>query len=464
MFSTYLLISFYFFKDSANLAGLKAFITSRIGDIGLIAGIMLIFAHSGTFMFTDAANMTWAGEGSFFYVLGEKFAAGEVSLGLLTSIGIFMFIGAIGKSGLFPLHTWISGATKAPVPVNAIIHTATMGIAGVFLCARLLPLLTPGALSIIALIGGFTALIAATLALVQTNIKKILAYSAISQLGFVFLAIGTGNYTAAIFYFFVQAFFNGLLFLSSGSLIHALHGETNINLMGGLIKKLPWTFMAFLVGTFALVGVPGFSGFYAKQAVLSSALLNGNTASFIGFIFALLDSAITAFYMLKLIFTVFFGTPKNFNLYTRVRESRWIIIVPLLILSGFSLAIGWAFGEKFSNQGFFSLIFSAKVLLPVFSIASVIFCILFLAKLGTFKTKQTIPAVTHLRKKAKEFIPQHKLELKIYKQVETPESFKPVPILIFAIPLICLFIAAFIGNAGSFANSVKEIPTIGESA
>ena len=457
---SYLLIGYYFFKKSAANAALKAFMTTRVGDLALFLGIIIIFTYTGTFMMFGDGASGLAGEGSLFYILGERFSAGDIGMGLLTTVGILIFFGAVGKSAQFPLHVWLPDAMEGPTPVSALIHAATMVAAGVFLTARVMPLLTPGALSIIALIGGFTALFAATIAIVQTDIKKVLAYSTISQLGFMMLAIGVGNYTAAIFHLMTHAFFKGLLFMSSGSIIHAMRHEGDMSQMGGLIRKLPWTFMTFLIGTLALVGIPGFSGFYSKEAILFSALFDGsvNTASLVGFFMGLVAAGFTGFYMFRLIFKTFFGVPKNFNLYNLAKESRWVIITPLIILAGFALCIGWPFGQKFHFDNFFQFIFSSQFLTPTLSLSLVIYYISLLWRHGAFSAKQTDLTLTDDELRGKEYVPQHKQHHEHIEPGQVPANFRKVPVLPYILPLIILFIGALISSFANITASIDDIP------
>ncbi|MCD4656567.1 MAG: NADH-quinone oxidoreductase subunit L [Planctomycetes bacterium] len=457
---SYLLIGFYFFKKSAANAAVKAFTTTRVGDLALFLGIIIIFTFTGTFMMFGEGASGLAGEGSLFYILGERFSAGDIGMGLLTTVGVLIFFGAVGKSAQFPLHVWLPDAMEGPTPVSALIHAATMVAAGVFLTARVMPLLTPGALSIIALIGGFTALFAASIAIVQSDIKKVLAYSTISQLGFMMLAVGVGNYTAAIFHLMTHAFFKGLLFMSSGSIIHAMRHEADMSQMGGLIRKLPWTFLTFLIGTLALVGIPGFSGFYSKEAILFSALFDGsvNTASLVGFFMGLVAAGFTGFYMFRLIFKTFFGVPKNFNLYNMAKESRWVIITPLMILAGFALCIGWPFGQKFHFDNFFEFIFSSQFLTPTLSLALVIYYISLLWKHGAFNAKQTGISKPEDELRKKEYIPQHKQHHEHIEPGQVPANFRKVPVLPYILPLIFLFVGALISSFANISASIDDIP------
>jgi len=319
---SFLLIGYYYYKEEAKQAAKKAFIMTRIGDVGLFIGMILLFYQVGSFEFDE-----------IFRAVGN----GEISNGMLTLIAILIFVGAIGKSGQFPLHSWLPDAMEGPTPVSALIHAATMVAAGVYLTAVLYPLFaaTETALTVIAIVGAFTAIFAATIALVQTDIKRILAYSTVSQLGFMMLALGTIGYVAAIFHLMTHAFFKALLFLSAGSVIHAT-GTQNIEEMGGLHHQLKRTSTMFFIGALAISGVPLLSGFFSKEEILLSSYVNGNI---IFVIIALLTSFLTAFYMFRLYFHVFRGdyrgTEKN------IYESKNIMLFPMVVLSVFAVFAGY---------------------------------------------------------------------------------------------------------------------------
>jgi NADH-quinone oxidoreductase subunit L len=293
---SYLLIGFWFKKESASNAGKKAFIVNRIGDAGLILGMALAFHAFGTLDFArliDDTPVQYPSE-----KLGE--------LGVITVTCLLLFLGACGKSAQIPLHTWLPDAMEGPTPVSALIHAATMVTAGVYMVSRLGPLYLKSetALLVIAIVGTATALMAATVALVQTDIKKVLAYSTVSQLGYMFLACGVGAFGVAVFHLFTHAFFKALLFLGSGSVIHALSGEQDLRKMGGLWKKIPWTHATFLVGTLAIAGIPPLAGFWSKDAILAAAFESHKMALFgVGMLTALL----TAFYMWRLLTLTFYG-------------------------------------------------------------------------------------------------------------------------------------------------------------
>jgi NADH-quinone oxidoreductase subunit L len=325
---SYLLIGFWFQKQSASDAGKKAFIVNRIGDAGLILGMILLFHSQGSLDLFEIATNASA-------------LAPETGVGTVTVICLLLFVGACGKSAQIPLHVWLPDAMEGPTPVSALIHAATMVTAGVYMVARLAPLylLSPTAMGVVAVIGTATAVLGATIALVQTDIKKVLAYSTVSQLGYMFLACGVGAFGVGVFHLFTHAFFKALLFLGSGSVIHAMGGEQDMRKMGGLRKKIPWTFWTFLVGTLAIAGIPGLAGFASKDAILAAAFEQHRMALFaLGMITALL----TAFYMGRLLFMTFFGTFRgDAETEAHIHESPPSMIVPLLILSVGSIVAGW---------------------------------------------------------------------------------------------------------------------------
>lgn len=324
---SYLLIGFWFEKDSAANAAKKAFITNRIGDVGMFAGILILFTTLGTFSF----------EGIF-----QGVADGQLEGGLLTLAGILIFCGAIGKSAQFPLHVWLPDAMEGPTPVSALIHAATMVAAGVYLVGRTFVLYTEQALLIIAYVGTITAFMAATIAIVQKDIKRVLAYSTISQLGYMMVGLGTGGYTAGLFHLTTHAFFKALLFLGSGSVIHAVHTQ-NMDEMGGLRKRMPITFWTFLIATLAISGVPPLSGFWSKDAILASALEFGfeHSGHMIIFIVMLVSAAITAFYMFRLVFMTFSGEARDKQKFDQAHESPRVMAVPLIVLAVFSVGTIW---------------------------------------------------------------------------------------------------------------------------
>jgi len=327
---SYLLIGFWYRKQSASDAGMKAFIVNRIGDAGLILGTILAFVSFGT---VDLVEIT----GGVGAKPGEAFG----SFGVITVVALLLFVGACGKSAQIPLHVWLPDAMEGPTPVSALIHAATMVTAGVYMVARLGPLYSKSAtaLAVVAGVGAVTALVAATIALVQTDIKKVLAYSTVSQLGYMFLACGVGAFGVAIFHLFTHAFFKALLFLGSGSVIHALSGEQDMRKMGGLRTRIPWTFWTFAIGTAAIAGIWPFAGFFSKDAILEGAFSAHKPVLFgIG----LLTAALTAFYMSRLLFMTFWGSfrgaPETDH---HVHESPWTMLGPLLALAIGSASVGF---------------------------------------------------------------------------------------------------------------------------
>ena len=296
--SSYLLIGFWFEKPSAVDAAKKAFFTNRLGDFGFLLGILVVWAALGSLNFTQ---------------LQSTLVANPIALGTIATVaGLLVFCGAMGKSAQFPLHVWLPDAMEGPTPVSALIHAATMVAAGVYMLCRLIFIMTPDALHVIAYIGGFTALLAALIAVQQNDIKRILAYSTLSQLGYMVMAVGLSGPTPAMFHLTTHAFFKALLFLGAGSVIHALHEEQDIWKMGGLKKKMPVTFWTFIIGTLALSGMPPFSGFYSKDSILAQALEQGRENPAIGyplFAVAVFVAALTTFYMFRLFFVAFSAKP-----------------------------------------------------------------------------------------------------------------------------------------------------------
>jgi NADH-quinone oxidoreductase subunit L len=334
--SSYLLIGFWFEKPAAASAGKKAFITTRIGDVGMFIGIMIVYAHIGHVSYLD-----------FF----SSVADGGWDNTLLTVAGVFLFMGAVGKSAQFPLHVWLPDAMEGPTPVSALIHAATMVAAGVYMVTRLFVVFTPDALLVIAYIGAITAFFTATIAIVQTDIKRVLAYSTLSQLGYMILALGVGGYVAGIFHLMTHAFFKALLFLGAGSVIHAVH-TNEIPEMGGLRKKMPITFLTFLAATMAISGVPFLSGFYSKDAILAAALSFAlESGHMILFLAAIVAAGITAFYMFRLVFVTFTGEPRNKEKYDHAHESPLVMTIPLIILAVLSVCSAWGgWFEKFVEK------------------------------------------------------------------------------------------------------------------
>jgi len=323
---SFLLIGFWYTKPEAKAAAKKAFIVTRIGDVGLFIGILLL-----------VWNMP--GHAIDFTNISNAFASGDISGGLATLIAILIFIGAVGKSGQFPLHTWLPDAMEGPTPISALIHAATMVAAGVYLVARTYPVFEASetAMQAVAIVGAFTAIFAALIALTQTDIKRVLAYSTVSQLGYMMLALGIGAYAAGIFHLFTHAFFKALLFLAAGSVIHVLH-EQNIFKMGGLMGKMKITAWTFVIGALALSGIIPFAGFWSKDAILAEAYASHPVL----FWLALFTAFLTAFYMARLFFLVFTGKPRGESTDAgHVHESPLVMTLPMIILAICSIGAGF---------------------------------------------------------------------------------------------------------------------------
>jgi len=352
--SSYLLIGHWFEKDSAADAAKKAFLTNRVGDIGFFIGIMLIYTGIGSFTFSH-----------IFDGVANNMLSGTI----LTMAGIGLFMGAMGKSSQFPLHIWLPDAMEGPTPVSALMHAATMVAAGVYMSVRLFPLFTPDALLVIAYIGGFTAIFAASIAMTQDDIKKVLAYSTVSQLGYMILAVGTGVYTIAFFHLLTHAMFKANLFYGSGSVIHAMHHalhekhdhETDpqdMGNMGGFKEKMPITHWSMLVSTLAIAGVPLFSGFISKDAILAGTLsfAQHHPEHFLLPVFGFGAAAITAFYMFRLMFLTFYGEPRMPELIDDIHESPTEMTGPLVILGTLSVFVFYTLPHfnPLSSHGWFT--------------------------------------------------------------------------------------------------------------
>ena len=348
--ASYLLIGYYYKKPSANAAAIKAFVTNRVGDVGLALGVMTIFLVFGSVEFDTVFAAIAANSDRILPFLGMEFNAMEL-------IGLLLFIGAMGKSAQFVLHVWLPDAMEGPTPVSALIHAATMVTAGVFLVCRAHPIYEAAPLTsgFITAIGAFTAFFAATVALVQNDIKRVIAYSTCSQLGYMFFAAGVGAYNAAMFHLFTHAFFKALLFLCAGSVIHALHHEQDMRRMGGIRKKVPWTYVAMIIGTLAItgIGIPGtsigFAGFFSKDAIIEAAYGasgQSNAAAF-AFWMGVIAALMTSFYSWRLIFMTFHGKFRgDHHTLDHAHESPWVMRVPLILLS---------IGAVFAGAVFFSL-------------------------------------------------------------------------------------------------------------
>jgi NADH-quinone oxidoreductase subunit L len=328
---SFLLVGFWYYKPEAAAAAKKAFIVTRIGDVGLFIGIILLFLATGTFDY----------EGIFQAVEAKRFAIDWISPeSFITLVAILLFIGAIGKSAQFPLHTWLPDAMEGPTPVSALIHAATMVAAGVYLVARAFPIFaaSPTALTVVAIIGGITAIFAALIGLTQNDIKRVIAYSTVSQLGYMVMALGVSAYVASVFHLMTHAFFKALLFLAAGSVIHALHHNQDIRSMGGLWKKMPITGWTFLIGALALSGIPPFAGFWSKDEILLGAYQSGNTLLFA---IGLLAAFCTAFYIFRVFFMTFTGEFRgDKDIWEHVHESGSVMTIPLVLLSIMALVSG----------------------------------------------------------------------------------------------------------------------------
>ena len=345
---SYFLIGFWFKKESANAAAIKAFVVNRVGDFGFALGIFLIFYLFGTVNYSEVFQQIPTIVDNNLLFLGIEIKAIDL-------ICLLLFIGAMGKSAQIFLHTWLPDAMEGPTPVSALIHAATMVTAGVFLVVRCSPIYeySPLILNLITIVGMTTAFFAATVALVQNDIKKIIAYSTCSQLGYMFFAAGVGAYNVAMFHLFTHAFFKALLFLGSGSVIHAFKDEQNINNMGGVWKKLPYTYVLMIIGTLALTGFPFLSGFYSKDAIIEFAYLKGNTVGYYAATIGILTALLTSIYSWRLIFKTFHGEYNNKEIsIDETHESPLVMLIPLIILAIGSIFAGFIFKDLFiSHEG-----------------------------------------------------------------------------------------------------------------
>jgi len=344
---SYFLIGFWFKKDTANSAAIKAFLVNRVGDFGFALGIFLIFYLFGTVNYTEVFELIPTIVDKNLLFLG-------ININAIDLICLLLFVGAMGKSAQILLHTWLPDAMEGPTPVSALIHAATMVTAGVFLVVRCSPIYEYSelALNVITIVGMSTAFFAATVALVQTDIKKIIAYSTCSQLGYMFFAAGVGAYNVAMFHLFTHAFFKALLFLGSGSVIHAFKNEQNINKMGGVWKKLPYTYTLMIIGTLALTGFPFLSGFYSKDAIIEFAYLRGNTTGYYAAGIGIITAFLTSIYSWRLIFKTFHGDYNNKDIkIEETHESPLVMLIPLIFLSIGAIFAGYTFKELFLGYG-----------------------------------------------------------------------------------------------------------------
>ncbi|ABE40102.1 proton-translocating NADH-quinone oxidoreductase, chain L [Rhodopseudomonas palustris BisB5] len=344
--ASYLLIGFWYQRPSANAAAIKAFVVNRVGDFGFYLGIFSVFMLVGS---TDFETIFAAAPG----LTGKTINFFGWHADALTLICLLLFMGAMGKSAQFLLHTWLPDAMEGPTPVSALIHAATMVTAGVFMVARLSPLfeLAPNAQAFVMLIGGTTALFAATVGLVQNDIKRIVAYSTCSQLGYMFVAMGAGAYSVGMFHLFTHAFFKALLFLGAGSVIHAMHHEQDIRHMGGLKNRIPFTYIVMVIGTLALTGFPLTAGYFSKDAIIEAAYVSKNPMAFYGFVMTVVAALLTSFYSWRLIFKTFHGEPHDQKHYEAAHESPLTMTIPLFVLAVGALAAGYPFKELFAGHG-----------------------------------------------------------------------------------------------------------------
>ncbi len=344
--ASYLLIGFWYHKPEANAAAIKAFIVNRVGDFGFALGIFAVFMLTGAIdldtVFAQAPSLT-SKTINFFGWQADA----------LTLTCLFLFMGAMGKSAQFLLHTWLPDAMEGPTPVSALIHAATMVTAGVFMVARLSPLfeLAPHAQTFVTFIGATTAFFAATIGLVQNDIKRIVAYSTCSQLGYMFVAMGVGAYSVGMFHLFTHAFFKALLFLGSGSVITAMHHEQDIQKMGGLKDRIPYTYVVMLIGTLALTGFPLTAGYFSKDAIIEAAFVGKNPMALYAFICTVAAAMLTSFYSWRLIFKTFHGEPHDRRHWREAHESPMVMLIPLGFLAAGSVLTGLPFKEIFAGHG-----------------------------------------------------------------------------------------------------------------
>lgn len=344
--ASYLLIGFWYQKPTANAAAIKAFVVNRVGDFGFALGIFAIFALIGS---TDFETIFAGAPG----LTGKTIDFFGWHADALTLTCLLLFMGAMGKSAQFLLHTWLPDAMEGPTPVSALIHAATMVTAGVFMVARLSPLfeLAPNAQAVVMFFGATTAFFAATIGLVQNDIKRIVAYSTCSQLGYMFVAMGAGAYSVGMFHLFTHAFFKALLFLGSGSVIYAMHHEQDIRNMGGLWRKIPYTFAVMCIGTLALTGFPLFAGYFSKDAIIESAYVAHNPFSTYAFTLTVAAAGLTSFYSWRLIFKTFFGEPHDQEHYEAAHEAPLWMLIPIGVLAAGSILSGFPFKELFAGHG-----------------------------------------------------------------------------------------------------------------
>src|SRR5437667_1640897 len=340
---SYLLIGFWYDRRSANDAAIKAFIVNRVGDFGFALGIFAVFVIFGSLDFSTVFGMAPGAVGTTITFLGWQMPS-------LTLACILLFIGAMGKSAQLGLHTWLPDAMEGPTPVSALIHAATMVTAGVYMVARLSPLFeyAPTALAVVGVIGGTTAVFAASVGMAQNDIKRVIAYSTCSQLGYMFFAAGVSAYGAAIFHLFTHAFFKALLFLGAGSVIHAMSAEQDMRRMGGLWDKIPYTYVLMWIGSLSLAGIPIFAGYYSKDVILAAAWASGTAVGRYSFCLGVFTAFLTAFYSWRLLIMTFHGKPRaDEETLHHVHESPWIMLVPLIVLAVGAAVAGYLFEDWF---------------------------------------------------------------------------------------------------------------------
>ncbi|TXH34673.1 MAG: NADH-quinone oxidoreductase subunit L [Rhodospirillaceae bacterium] len=343
---SYLLIGFWFDRPSANAAAIKAFVVNRVGDFGFALGIMGVFMIFGSVGFDTVFAATPDKVGQSFHFLSWN-------VDILTTLCLLLFVGAMGKSAQLGLHTWLPDAMEGPTPVSALIHAATMVTAGVFMVCRLSPMFeyAPIAKDVVAVVGASTCFFAATIGLTQFDIKRVIAYSTCSQLGYMFFAAGVGAYGAAMFHLFTHAFFKALLFLGSGSVIHAMSGEQDMRKMGGIWKLIPMTYALMWIGNLALAGIPFFAGYYSKDSILESAFAAHSGVGQYAFWLGIIAALMTAFYSWRLLFLTFHGKPRcDEKVYAHVHESPWVMLAPLVVLAIGALLSGAVFFNDFVGE------------------------------------------------------------------------------------------------------------------
>jgi NADH-quinone oxidoreductase subunit L len=344
--ASYLLIGFWYQKPSANAAAIKAFVVNRVGDFGFAIGIFALFMLAGSTDFETIFAQAPSIAAKTVHIFGSDY-------NVMTLICLALFMGAMGKSAQLFLHTWLPDAMEGPTPVSALIHAATMVTAGVFMVARLSPLfeLAPNAQTFVVFIGATTAFFAATVGLVQNDIKRIIAYSTCSQLGYMFVAMGSGAYSIGMFHLFTHAFFKALLFLGSGSVILAMHHEQDIRNMGGLRNKIPFTYAMMVIGTLALTGFPLTAGYFSKDAIIEAAYVGPSPMAFYGFLCTVVAALLTSFYSWRLIFKTFHGTPHDQHHYEGAHESPKVMLIPLAVLAIGAIFAGYPFVNIFAGHG-----------------------------------------------------------------------------------------------------------------